>query len=396
MQSFHNLCRVAVFTVLISACSGDAPPAVVPEEQPVASVRVAEVVRDDVQSWVFAEGTARATRREFLSFSNAGRIAFVNPTLREGDEVQEGELIAYQDTNTSISGGSGNLDDLQHAAVREAAAELELAHSSFQRYEALIANNSVSQQEYDEARARYEQAQVRFQSATIVADESRIIAPMNGILARLNIEQGYHFSPQQVQTTREAAALNTVPVVIIDPSSFEITVNVPYFAYNQITVGASALVQSSLGRVVDPNRASDSDGIQAYVYSVSPSIDPETRTFTAKVRTFEGETGLLDGEYVTAWIAGNSVTDQLTIPVSAIRFENSTGFAMRVDPQTNRVTKASIQVGLNGGGKVQVNSGLSEGDLVVTTGNELLSDGDLIRVIGNDSAPVEVDESRLQ
>ncbi|KXS54020.1 efflux RND transporter permease subunit [Marinobacter persicus] len=49
-----------------------------------------------LQTWLFAEGTARAIEREFLSFESAGRIAYVDAELKEGDSIRQGQTIAYQ------------------------------------------------------------------------------------------------------------------------------------------------------------------------------------------------------------------------------------------------------------------------------------------------------------
>ena len=60
------------------------------QQEPATSVRAVRVVREGVQPWIYGQGTARAVRREFLTFPSAGRIAYVDPTLKVGDTVTKG------------------------------------------------------------------------------------------------------------------------------------------------------------------------------------------------------------------------------------------------------------------------------------------------------------------
>jgi len=346
--------------------------------QTKTSVAAETVKRDDVQTWVFGEGTARALKREFLSFESAGRIAFVDPNIKEGDIVKKGQMIAYQEKNHVVN-KMAQPNALSHATVRDAAANLKLAEKSYNRFKKLLSQKSASLQEYDEAQAKYEQARVAYQNAAIVADESRIVSPIDGMVARLNIEQGYYFSPSQVQSTSEAGALNTVPVVIIDPSAFEITVSLPSFYYRQLSVGSNVMFHQGTNQ---NNPQSDrAKQIHGYVYAISPSVDPDTRTFAVKLRTTSGAQFLQDGEYLSAWIAGPISKDAITIPINSTRFENNKPYVFRLDINTNKVSKVYVTLGMEGRNKHQVLTGLSVGDQVITEGRSRLSDGDLVRIV---------------
>ncbi|WP_084396590.1 efflux RND transporter periplasmic adaptor subunit [Henriciella aquimarina] len=383
----------AIFVLSLAVACGDGEPATEapPSPEPVASVQTAQVARRDVVTWIFSEGTARAIEREFLSFESAGRIAYVDQTLKEGDLVEAGQLIAYQEKNRPDEDGT-----IMHAAVREARADLELAQRTFSRFSALLEQRSASQQEYDEAKAKLEQAQVKYRNALITASESRIVSPINGILARLNIEQGYYFTPQQVQSSSEAGALHTVPVVIINPSAFEVTISLPSYRDQEIAVGGRVLFERNIGQEITgranvrdtdmPSHEAGDGDVLGTVYAISPSVDPETRTFRAKLRTDEGPQTLQDGEFITAWIEGPSAQDALTVPIEAIRYTDNTPFVFLLSGQTNTVEKTPIRMGLRGRHYIQVLDGVSDGDTVVTKGRSRLSSGDLVRVIEQTAA----------
>jgi len=378
-----------ISAVALIACSDDSATDTVAEEnQSTATVRVAPVERGAIQSWVFGEGTARAVSREFLSFESAGRIAYVDQSLKEGDVVEQGQLIAYQEKNQLLDGHDLDPQALSHVAVRDAQANLELAQQTYDRFSLLLEQRSASQQEYDEAEAQLERARVSYENALLTAEESRIVSPINGVVARLNIEQGYYFTPQQVQSTSEAGALNTVPVVIIDPSRYEITVQLPTFAHSSLAVGNPVLIQSgeTAGRAASSPPQANSERLpaayatQGVIYAISPSIDPSTRTFAVKIRTTEGEENLQDGEFVTAWLGGLRAEDTLTLPLNAVRYDNGSPFVFAFDPSTSTVSRADVSLGLQGTERQQVLSGLDAGMQVVTEGRSGLSDGDRVRL----------------
>lgn len=431
----------------VSAPENPGPP---DRDGSAVSVRVATVERGALNAWISGEGTARAVRREFLSFESAGRIAFVDD-LREGDRVKKGHVIAMQEQARSaaeianaeasianaragITSAEAGIIDAQtqvqvsDANVFEAQANLDLAQKTFDRFATLLAQASASQQEYDEAAARLAQAQaaaskaqhqaqaVRAQietarsqlltansqlstadaqlaTARIGERESRLISPMDGIIAHLNIEQGFYFTPQIVQTNSEQAALDTIPVVIIDPSDFEIRVDVPAYEYDRVKRGARTLIEARARRrqspgggfedeAVGPSQDPDVYETQGGVYAVSPSFDPATRTFQVKIRTTKGARRLLDGEFVSVWIAGPESPDAVTIPRGATRFSGGRLYVFVYDEESETVERVEIETGAQNDNRIEVLSGLEPGMKVVTEGRSQIGDGDRVRVIG--------------
>lgn len=413
MISFSRIIAIALVCAL-SACSGgeEKKTAAQIEKEEAASAVSVKVVRakvEPIQNWVYSQGTARAVRREFLSFESAGRVAYVNPRLKIGRPVRRGQTIAYQETTRSQAELTGARSELSvaQASQREAAANLELARETFKRYKKLLEQNSASQQEYDEAEAKLAQAhaaaakakaQVRASKAQVATagvtvSESRIISPINGVLARLNIEKGRYFSPQVVNTQSEVGALASVPVVVIDPSAYEITVDLPSYAFRQITVGSQVLIQASAA----PVRATSNDTgtrsssgppipvdqfeVLGVIDAISPSLDPEKRTFQAKIRTTTGASTVQDGEFVSVWMAGLEVKNTLVVPFDALRYKSSQPFLFVYNSNTKKVDKREVRLGVQGASSIEVLSGLKAGELIVTQGRAGLSEGNRVRLI---------------
>lgn len=196
--------------LLLSACSGgesseeDSAEAQVPEE-PAVSVSVVPAEVTALQGWQYSQGTARSLRREYLTFTEQGKVTFVDQDLRVGMPVEEGQLIAHQ--------APGRLEAelaSARASLNEAEASLSLARVTQNRYETLVNQRSASAQELDEARVEVEQAlatrdnaRAQIAQAEVMLEESRLVSPIDGVLARLNIEQGRYFMPSTVDTASE-------------------------------------------------------------------------------------------------------------------------------------------------------------------------------------------------
>jgi len=383
----HRLLPIACAFALAACGSNDsdAPAAdAARDEAPAVSVRVAPAEVTDIQSWAYSQGTARAIRREFLSFTEAGRVTHVDDALRVGSRVKTGQLIAHQAPERVQADFNA-----ARAALREAEASLQLARVTQSRYRTLVEQRSASQQELDQARVEVEQAsaardsaRAQLAQAQVGVDDSRLVSPIDGVLARLNIEQGRYFSPQAVDSSSEQGALRTVPALVIDPSRFEIRADLPSYAFQDIQAGARAQVGGQPprdGDAMDPETMKDV--IAGTVHAVSPSLDPETRTFEVIVHTTSEAPRLQDGAFVALWIARPAQAAVLTVPLDAVRHRNDQSFVFVVDTDRGVVAERRVMLGQQAGDRRAVLSGLEPGDAVVTDGRARLTDGQRVRVI---------------
>lgn len=353
----------------------------------VTSVQVVPVERRQLQAWIYSQGTARSRQREFLTFTQPGVVTHIDERLRVGSAVKAGQVIAHQAPERLQA-------DFQaaRAAVAEADAGLALADVTLQRYETLIEQRSAAKQELDQARVRVQQARAardnaraRLAQAQLGVNESRLLSPINGVLARLNVEKGRYFMPGTVQTNTEQNALRTVPALVIDPGRFEVRVDLPAYEFRRLKVGAKAVIGGDAppdGQDVDPTARSE--GVPGQVHAVSPSLDPESRTFQVIVHTREVRPGLQDGEFVAVWISQWVAENALVVPLEALRFRNDQAFVFTVDKATGKVAERRVELGQQSGNQRAVSAGLEAGALVVTNGRLALHDGQQVHVLQRD------------
>ncbi|WP_252106029.1 MULTISPECIES: efflux RND transporter periplasmic adaptor subunit [unclassified Halomonas] len=383
----------ALACLLLSACGSDdesTPPAdeEAIQQAPAVSVRVepAEVLA--LQGWTYSQGTARSLRREYLTFTEQGKVTFVDQDLRVGVPVSEGQLIAHQ--------APGRLEAelaSARASLEEAEASLSLARVTQDRYQTLVNQRSASAQELDEARVEVQQAlatrdsaRAEIAQAEVMLEESRLVSPIDGVLARLNIEQGRYFMPNTVDSSTEQGALQTVPALVIDPSRFEVRVDLPSYNFNRVEVGARAVIGGrppQKADSLDPETLGESE--IGEIHAISPSVDPQSRTFEVIIRTTSEHPRLQDGAFVAVWMAEPEKTEALSVPFNALRFLNDQAFVFVYDETSGRVEERSVQLGQQAGERREVLEGLTAGEQVVTEGRTRLNDGDRVTLIGGQS-----------
>lgn len=158
--------------------------------------------------------------------------------------------------------------------------------------------------------------------------------------------------------------------------------DLPSYVYRQIRTGARAIIGEtppSDGRNLDPLLTVGH--VSGIVHAVSPSLDPETRTFEVIIHTEGEEPGLQDGEFVAVWIAPPELTEVLAVPLEALRFRNDQAFVLVVNDTMDRVSERRVELGQQAGSYRAVTHGLEEDELVVTDGRAALHDGQPVRIL---------------
>ena len=361
------------------------------------AVETVTVDRGDVTEVVFADGNVRAAKREFLMFESGGRVAFLKSNddggpLRAGDAVTSGELLAELDRR---------IDDATtraaRAALDTARPTLSNARAELERAERLRASQTIAESQYSAIETAYQQALANVRAAEARSDQAQaslrqlqIRTPFDGVVAFVNIREGDYVSPGQFDRTSDRTAVRTSPIVVIDPSSFEILVELPVVSGRRIRPGQTAYVldEGTLAHVqeygfdsLDGAEGLNDLLIVGRVASVSPAIDPGSRSIRARIVTGEAVEGLSDGGYVTVWIETDRRDDVMTAPMESLIYRGETAYAFVVDPETHLVEQRTVSLGLTGDGGVEITAGLNVGEIVVTKGRYRLASGMRVRPI---------------
>lgn len=402
--------------------------ALITESEPARQpVRVATAQRAAIRAWVFAEGTARSVQREYLTFEMSGRVTFVGPT-KEGQAVKKGEVLAQLDKRKYAADVDAALAGIQEAqtqakasqtSVSQAKTQYELAKSQYARIEQLHRQNAATDSALEESKANLDNAEAgieaaqaqaqaveaqiavteaKLRQAQIALEEAEIVSPIDGIVAYLNIEEGYYFTQNFVKTSSESEALQTIPLVVIDPSQYEIIVDVPSFEAERIEPGQSVLLlpggtsESATVRAVEGPRDESTGTAPGWeargeVYSVNPAINPGGRSIQVKIRTSSGAANLRDGMFVTCWVATEEKPDAVVAPLDALLYEENRPYVFVLHPDEGVVERRAVVLGIQGLTQREIASGVEPGEQLVTDGRYRLVDGAPVRVLEGTNGP---------
>ncbi len=396
---------IALVGLLILAAScgkKEAPPAA--EKKPVISgVKVESVRPSEREDAYEAVGTVRSKAASVISSRVTGTILRVH--FRDGDLVRAGQVLVEIDDRDAAARMAKAQAGIQEAeqmlaeteqniraadAARAAAeAEKNLAVSTFQRYQVLFDRKSVSLQEFEEAQtrvkartaqadqandtlkslqarkgqalARIEQAKAEVAQAQLSQGYTRIVSPLTGLVTAKQAEVGAMASPGSPLLTIE------------DNQSYRVEALVEDSRVPTIRLGQEVKVYlPALGPGSETGRVSE----------ISAAADPVSRSSIVKI-DLPSSAGRTDhpvrsGLYAKA-VFPSGKKQVLTIPRRAVSFNGQLEQVYIVDAaQTARLRL--IKTGQTYGDRIEILSGLREGERVIVEGMEKVSDGAQVSV----------------
>ena len=307
-------------------------------------VEVAAAARRNVSSYVTATATLEAERIAQLLAETTGRVTAIH--REEGDKVGKGQvIIQLENTQQKL--------DFQKASI-----DLEVAQKEWSRAEELEKKGIVSTKDMDEARLRYESAKHAKARAEYELQKTAIVAPFAGIVTERNVNIGETVTPGTAVAT----------VADFDPL-------VARFRVAETEIGPVKVGQPVTLEI--PSRENDTQ--YARVSLVSPVIDEGTGTVKLTAYLKNPGFNIKPGTFVRARVVAATHDSALTIPKRALVSEDDSHHVFTVASDTTR--RVPVTPGITDGQYVEILSGLSAGDRVITVGQGGLKPGDKVRVV---------------
>ncbi|GBC83335.1 Toluene efflux pump periplasmic linker protein TtgG [bacterium HR10] len=398
MGKVHHAILLAAALTVTAAC-GKREEAAADRTPAVVRARLETVAKTPIEDTYEAVGTVRSRTTSVLSAKIMGNVLAV--FVREGDRVRSGQVLVQiddRDVQAQLRKAEAGWREAEHAreeierairaaeSAREAArAQAELAAATFHRYEALRERRSVSAQEFDEVRARYraalaeaeraeelllslrakreqvlakiEQAQADVAAARVALSHTRVVAPMAGLVTAKSVEIGVLATPGMPLLTIE------------DDTHYRLEVTVPESQIAAVRVGDPVSVEiDALG----------SRSLLGRVAEITPAADPMSRSSTVKVDLpSEKAPALRSGMYGKARFRIGE-RRALTIPRTAVLQRGQLTGVYVVDEE-GAARFRLITLGKVYGDRVEVLSGLTEGERIVAENPHGIREGDRVQ-----------------
>jgi RND family efflux transporter MFP subunit len=304
-----------------------------------------------------------------------------------GSHVRKGELLAVIETPELDQELAQAKADLATATTNAG-----LAKTTANRYQDLIGDNAVSQQDTDNF-----VSQLQARNTAVTAAEAnvhrleelqsfeRIEAPFDGVITARNLDVGQLITASG-STTTPGAGITTSSKEIFDISAIgtlRVFINVPQVYAPDARKG----VVATLTLPQYPGRT-----FKGKLVRTSDSVDPATRTLLAEVDVDNHSGELLPGSYTEVHLNVSGEAAALVVPVSAIILESDGLHVASVDGN-NRAHILRVTPGRDFGSSMEILSGLQSDQPVIANPPDSLTDGEEVRVVsGNAGKPRQVAE----
>jgi RND family efflux transporter MFP subunit len=335
--------------------------------------------------------TAKAVTHQTVSVTNATRISRTVMLSLPGDvhAYEEAEIHAraagyllkwHTDIGTKVTAGqllaeidTPELDqelNQARAALAQTKANVALARSTAERWQGLLKESAVSQQEADEKNSAYiaRAADVTAAEAAVsrlekLASFKEVRAPFAGTITRRSVDAGALIRPGG-----GASAL----FQLAQTDTLRVRVNVPQAYLRDVIAGTPVSVQVA----EYPDRT-----FTGKVLRTSGAFDPATRTLLTEIEVPNRDGALFPGIHVEAQLSLAQANPPIIVPATSVMIRND-GPQIAVVDTDSAIRLQKVQLGRDLGRSVEIVAGLSEGARIVTNPTDTLVEGSRVNVAG--------------
>ena len=309
-------------------------------------VVTADVVRETVSNFLVATTTLSAERSLDVLARASGEV--VEVLVEEGDAVRGGQLLAQLDPSDA------------RLALAEAQAHYDNIQREYTRTVELAKHGGVTDQELENQRYQIELRTIALERSRQQLANTEVRSPITGIVGERSVTPGATIST------------NTRLFHVLDPDPLLAVIHIPDAGRQSLRAGLGVQIQAAGGV-----RAS------GVIDRISPVVEAESGTVKVTVELDGAGTdagALVPGSFVTVLVPTETRPNAVVVPKRAILLERDQSIVYRV--QEGVAVRTPVAVGLSAQDLVEITSGLSVGDVVVTIGNESLRDGAPVRAAG--------------
>jgi RND family efflux transporter MFP subunit len=335
-------------------------------EAVVAEVTLTRVGRAEISQLLAVTGGIAALPNQDVRVSAQvpGRIAEMK--VAEGDRVAAGQLVAQIEDRPFR-------DQLQQAEAGAATARAnwENAKLSRARNESLFSRGIAARKDLEDARtqesvaeAAVRQAEAALALARLQLTRCQVRSPLSGTVVKRFVSVGEQVDGSAAQPILEVANLNQV----------ELFGNVPSVYLSKIHASQTLPISSG---------AFPGKTFTGRVVAISPAVDPATNSGLIRIRIANGNGLLRLGMFLNAQVPVETHARALVVPPQAIyRDQQGQPRVYRVEGENARAVP--VQIGLESPERVELLSGVAEGETVILTGGYGLGEKAKVKVQGQD------------
>ncbi len=319
--------------------------------QTVASVKVLKAELSDISEVVEGHGIIKPLPSNDIKISAVSPMKVEDILVNPGDIVKKGELVVKLQRDHSI--------DL---AVKKSKINLEYAKINFERAKKLFKKGVIAKTKLETAKTDYDLANseynLQLQSFDYAVANSELRSPINGVVSCINRVIGQIADPA------------TDLVHIVNMSETIAVIGVESEDVEKVKTGQKA-------DITIPN-VTDGKYFKGVVIRQNREIDPATQLAHIWVKINKPDISLQPGMFAEAEIFVKTDKNIIALPRSAVLSDQNGDYVFIVN---NKIAKkVYVKTGIKTADKIEIMSGVNQGDIVVYLGNYELENGMRVKI----------------
>jgi multidrug efflux system membrane fusion protein len=346
--------------------------AVAPE--PGLPVGIATAAIGDARVVLNGIGTVTPLANVTVRTQVSGQLLSVG--FAEGQVVHKGDFLAQVDSRPY----QVLLQQYQGQLAKDQAI-LKQVQADLARYQTLLKQDSIARQQaedqiflvlQDQAAIISDQAQVDAQKLNIAY--CHIVSPVDGRVGLRQVDPGNYVQTSDTNGIVTVEQLQPISVVFPLPE-------------DDLPLVLKRLHAGEPMPVVVYDRSNETELARGTLAAIDNSIDTTTGTWKLRAVFANADEALFPNQFVNARLLAQTLRGVVTVAAASVRRGPSGAFVWLVGAD-DTVTARPVRTGVTDGDQVQILSGLSAGDSVVTDGTDRLRDG--VRVAAREHGPAVV------
>lgn len=325
---------IAIFGLLIASCKSEKkeadPPSGAPKKDMPVQVEGFVVVSKNLSENLEVPGSLQPFEETEIRPEISGRLISMN--IQEGSAVQKGVLLAKL------------FDEDLQAQLKKLNVQLEIAQKTLERQQELLKIQGISQQEVDLSQLQVNTIKADMELVKVSISKTEIRAPYAGQLGLRNVSLGAYVTPTTLLTT------------LRQNNRLKLDFNVPE-KYGQLF---------GKGKTIKFTVAGSRRNFSATVLATEMAVATETRSLKVRASVVDSDRALLPGTFAKVLLNTSGAGETLVAPTQAI-IPQARGKKIVVFKGGNPDFR-DVETGVRDENFVQVLSGVSLGDTIVTTG----------------------------
>ncbi|MDP2125282.1 MAG: efflux RND transporter periplasmic adaptor subunit [Parvibaculum sp.] len=305
---------------------------------PPPVVEVVEARKAPIPVRVGALGTLQADQSIVLTPEIPGIVTSID--FIDGQRIEAGDVVLRL-----------NDDDLS-ARLAQAEARLTLTRANYQRAEQLVRQGSGTARARDEALNDFKSAEAELAAAQTALDKATIRAPFSGIVGLRQVSLGQYLT----------AGLPIATLADVDNLRIDFRVSEVFLTHVRKDQKVSITFDALPGRTYE-----------GVVSAVDPVVSVEGRSLSVRALLSNDDGELRPGLFGRVDIV-TDIRHSIMVPESAIVTDQSGSKAVFIVVD-GRAAMRPVETGERQPGRVEIASGIEEGDLVITAGQIKAQDG---------------------